>query len=137
MIKKKCIVYGAGTYGQVYASYLNEHYDVIGFIDDNPIVVDTVIDGKPVIGDRSYFDHENDRNIDVFVPIGNNKTRVELLSLARIKGFSTPAFVHPDIQIHESVKIGSAVYILPSTSIMPFTSIGDNTMISMGVNIAH
>lgn len=136
-MKKKCIIYGAGTYGQVYAAYLKEHYEVLGFLDDDDKLIGTTLDSLPVLGNSSYLKKNPNKDIAIFVPIGNNAIRVKILENARSLGYATPSFVHKDTQIHDSVKVGQAVYILPSTSIMPFTTIGDNTMISMGVNIAH
>lgn len=136
-MKESCVIVGAGTYGQVYAAYLKEQYDVLGFLDDDATLVGTLVDSFPVLGNTNYLEKNLDKNIAIFVPIGNNPIRVKILENVRKLGYDTPNFIHNDTQIHESVRIGRAVYILPSTSIMPFTEIGDDTMISMGVNIAH
>ena len=136
----KAIIVGAGTYGQVYAEYISEtgNYELIGFLDDDVAKHTNLINGIPVIGSISLLNVlENKETISVFVPIGNNKIRLSVLSTAENLGFQTPSFIHPSVQIHKSVNIGKAVYILPSTSIMPHTIIEDYVMISMGVNIAH
>jgi len=136
-MKKKCVIYGAGTYGQVYAAYLKESYAIVGYIDDDKSIVGKIIDNIPVLGDKEYLFSKLDKEIAVFVPIGNNNIRVQLLEDLKRHGFNTPSFIHKDTQIHHTVSLGIGVYILPSTSIMPFTTIDDFTMISMGVNIAH
>jgi sugar O-acyltransferase (sialic acid O-acetyltransferase NeuD family) len=136
---KQCIIIGAGTYGQVYAKYLGDEYEVIGFIDDNPTLKGAEVENIKVIGDTSYsfiFLAENP-NVFVFVPIGNNSIRQRLLKEYSERGISTPSFIHPQTIIHPTVIIGKGVYILPATNIMPDTIIGDFVMISMGVNIAH
>ncbi len=136
----KAIIIGAGTYGQVYAEYLKDflEYDIIGFLDDDISKHNTEIYSIPVIGNVSQLEHFEGKNgIAVFVPIGNNKTRVRIINKAKKYGFITPSFIHPTTQIHHTVKIGAAVYILPGTQIMPHTIIEDCVMISMGVNVAH
>lgn len=136
---KKCIVVGAGTYGQVYARYLSEEYNIIGFIDDNPDLTNLVIDNLTVLGGRDYLYKllEQQPEIAVFVPIGDNQVRVSLLEEVRLKGYKTPSFIHKQAIVHESVTVGDAVYILPFSVVMPFTTIDDYVMVSVGTNIAH
>lgn len=134
---RSCIIYGAGTYGQVYAAYLKEFYNVLGILDDNHELIGTTIDSLPVLGNLSYLEKNTNKDIAIFVPIGSNLTRVKILNQVRYLGYETPSFIHKDTQIHDSVVVGQAVYILPTTSIMPFSKIGSDTMISMGVNVAH
>lgn len=135
---RKCLIIGAGTYGQVYAQYLKELYDVVGFIDDDLTLHGLHVMGYKVLGDSLYlFNNINKDDVAVFVPIGNNEVRLKLLIQLNEQGFLTPSFIHESALIHESVKVGKAVYILPGVNIMPCTVIKDFVMISMGVNIAH
>jgi len=136
---KKCIVYGAGTYGQVYAKYLENEYFVQGFIDDNPVLIGQLINGIEVLGNKDFSIEylKANPNINMFVPIGDNNLRYKLMCMYNEMGFNTPSFIHAQANIDNSVEIGNGVYVLPGTNIMPFTKISDYTMISMGVNIAH
>lgn len=137
--KARCIIVGAGTYGQVYAKYLCEDYEVCGFVDDHSSLHNSVIDGIPVLGDVEFI-HEyilQYPGTAIFVPIGNNSVRVKLLRDFNLRGYYLPSFIHPNTIIHKSVKIGKAVYILPAVNIMPCTVLNDYVMVSMGVNIAH
>jgi len=136
----KAIIVGAGTYGQVYAEYLKDskQYEIIGFLDDDANKHGQNVNGISVIGSVSELNNMKDnQEIAVFVPIGNNKTRIDILNNAKTLNFKTPSFIHSSVCIHSTVKIGASVYILPVTNIMPHTIIEDNVMISMGVNIAH
>lgn len=136
-MKENCVVVGAGTYGQVYVEYLKEFYNIIGFIDDNPDFQNEEVNGFKVLGDFNFLLNSISTDTNVFIPIGNNKVRVELLKKVIEAGFKTPNFIHPDTHIHKSVEVGKGVYVLPGTYIMPFAKIGDFVLISMGVNIAH
>jgi len=135
--KKDCIIVGAGTYGQVYLKYLRIEYNVIAFIDDDISVLNENIDGIEVVGNIEHLINNINRNTAIFVPIGNNKVREQLLNRLISEGFKTPSFIHKSVTIGSSVQLGTAVYILPNSSIMPLTQIGDYVMVSMGVNIAH
>ncbi|HEY8401121.1 MAG TPA: acetyltransferase [Cytophagaceae bacterium] len=136
-MKKKCIIFGAGTYSQVYTNYLSDSYDVVGYIDDAEKYKDAVVNGIKVLGNSDFLFEKLDRSLAVFVPIGDNNIRVSILEKLKESGFETPSFIHKDTIIHKSVEIGQAVYILPATNVMPSTTISDYTMVSMGVNIAH
>ena len=136
-MKEKCIIIGAGTYGQVYSEYLKESYDVIGFIDDNFDFIDLEINNIRVLGDFEYLIKKVSNNINVFVPLGDNIIRKSYISILTEHGFNLPNFIHPSVIIPKSAKIGECVYILGGTKIMPFVEIMDYVMISMGVNIAH
>lgn len=136
-MKTSCVIIGAGTYGQVYAEYLKEHYTIVGFIDDNIKLINTFVNQIKVIGDFEYLLNELDKDIVVFVPIGNNRIRINLINKLLKHDFQLPSFIHLDTNIHHSVKIGDVVYILGGTNIMPLTTIEDFVMISMGVNVAH
>src|SRR5690554_1183784 len=136
-MKDKAIIVGAGTYGQVYAEYLKEKYEILGFIDDDTNLHNTEINGIKVLGNFNYLIVNLHKETNVFIPIGNNKVRVDLLNKVIASGFKTPNFIHKNTWIHSSVKIGKCVYILPGTQIMPLTEIKDFVLISMGVNIAH
>lgn len=135
-MKKKCIIIGAGTYGQVFLEYLTYEYLVTGFYDDNVTLHGKNLGGVLIKG--SIQDAlVNESNCVVIVPIGNNPVRIRILENFEKNGFEIPSFIHAQTIIHPSVKIGKAVYVLPGTCIMPLTEIGDFSMISMGVNIAH
>ncbi|WP_312765406.1 NeuD/PglB/VioB family sugar acetyltransferase [Epilithonimonas sp.] len=136
-MKENCVIVGAGTYGQVYAEYLKDEYNILGFIDDNQTLQNMKINDVKVLGDFDFLLSNIDISTNVFIPIGNNKVRVQLLQRTIEKGFKTPNFIHGTAKIHPSVEIGKGVYILPGTQIMPLTQIKDFVLISMGVNIAH
>lgn len=136
----KSIIIGAGKYGEVYLSYLQEAgVDVIGFLDDDPKYENHCVKGIPVLGTVSKLETlKNTHQIEaVYCPLGNNFLRVKFLSWAKELGYETPNYIHPSVIISPGVEIGKGVYILLGTTIMPHTVIKDYVMISMGVHLAH
>lgn len=137
---RKCIIVGAGTYGQVYSKYLADVYDVLGYVDDNESLQGSEVCGHKVFGptrllwESDAFDKES---TSIFVPIGKNTTRSQLLNRLQQSGYDTPSFIHHTATVDSSVQMEAPVYILPQSNIMPYTRIAKHVMISMGVNIAH
>lgn len=136
----KSIIIGAGTYGEVYLSYLlEEGIEIIGFVDDNPALVGTVVRGYPVLGKVSDLQSlKSKMGLEaVYCPIGNNEIRVRFLKQAKELGFYTPNYIHPSAIISPDVEIGEGVYILLGAHVMPYTKIENFVMISMNANICH
>lgn len=136
----KSVIIGAGTYGEVYLTYLQEAgINIVGFLDDDPRFVGKEVRGVPVLGPISLLESLKTTNgvEAVYCPLGDNKLRVEFLSRARGLGYETPNYIHPSALISPNVTIGNGVYILLGSTIMPYTVIKDFVMISMGVHLAH
>jgi sugar O-acyltransferase (sialic acid O-acetyltransferase NeuD family) len=137
----RSVIIGAGTYGEVYLSYLKEaQVNVVGFIDDDPALEGKIIGGCPVLGNRQQLkDLKAQYDIEaVYCPIGNNSLRVNFLKEAKALGLATPGFIHSSVILAPDVQISSeGVYILANTQIMPHVVIDDYVMISTGSNIIH
>ena len=137
---KKAVIIGAGTQGQVYASYLKEAgVPVVGFIDDNEDLYRKEVIGLPVVGKYEDLFHQQLKSeiTDVYCPIGVNSVRVEYLSTLKKEGYNIPGFLHHTVSIAPDVTIGEAVYMLAGNIVMPHTSIGNYIMINMDSTIAH
>lgn len=136
-MNKKAIIIGAGTYGQVYAEYLKNSYNIVAFYDDDESLHNSKVNNIEVVGKVSDA-LSLPKSTAVFVPIGNNPIRVKLLKKFEENGFEIPSYIHPQTIIHPSVKIAEkAVYVLPGTTIMPLVTIDKYVMISIGSNIIH
>ncbi len=134
------VIIGAGSYGEVYKEYLEAdgHWDVRGFLDDDPAMQGSTVSGLPVLGTTAELVRLRERGVEgAFAPIGNNAVRVRLLGRVREAGLRTPNFVHNSVISASAPRPDSGVYILAGTVIMPRVQFGEFVMISMGVKIAH
>lgn len=139
-MKERSIIIGAGTQGQVYASYLIEAgINIIGFIDDNPELIGKTVCNIPVLGCYKdlYTNPFKDTIESVYCPIGDNHIRVQYLSRLENQGYNIPSFIHPSVSIAPDVSIGKAVYMLVGNIVMPHTIIGNYIMINQASTIAH
>jgi|SRR5690554_386786 len=138
-MKKKCVIIGSGTYGQVYARYLSDLYEEIVFTDNDQTLHNSEFYGVKVIGNDDYVLSQLDPEIyDVYVPIGNIRVRRAVIKEFRNNGFSLPNYIHPSVKLDKTVELGhEAIYILENTLIMPFAKIESEVMISVCTMIAH
>lgn len=137
---KKAVVIGAGTQGQVYASYLKEAgVNLIGFVDDDKELIGTKIIGIPVLGRYEDLYDKKFKSLiqDVYCPIGINAVRSKYLSSLKNEGYGIPSFIHHTVSIAPDVILGEAVYMLAGNIIMPHTTLGNYIMINMDSTIAH
>lgn len=138
-MKKKCIIVGSGTYGQVYARYLADLYDEIVFSDNDASSHNTEVYGNKVVGCDDYVLQNLDPTMyDAYVPLGNVKVRRFVINQFREKGFNLPNYIHPSVKIDKSIELGGqAIYILENTTLMPYVKIENEVMISVGTIISH
>ena len=137
---RNAIIIGAGTHGQIYASFLRQSgVNIIGFIDDNPELVNTSVIGIDVLGkyDDLFTKKLKNKITDVYCPIGDNKIRYNYLSTLHNEGYSIPSFIHTSVSVAPDVTLGKATYMLPNNSIMPHTTIGDFFMVNTGTTVGH
>lgn len=137
----RSVIIGAGTYGEVYLSYLQDSgVEIIGFLDDNKALQGKMIRNIPVLGGTELLNTlKEDFQVEaVYCPLGDNKLRVYFLEEAKRLGYETPCYIHPSVIISPKVNISNqGVYILAGSIIMPFVRIEDYVMISVGAKIIH
>jgi sugar O-acyltransferase (sialic acid O-acetyltransferase NeuD family) len=135
----KTIIFGAGTYGEVYLHYLRDAgVDVVGFLDDDSSKHGSYICDLPVLGGIELLETARKAGIDqLFCPVGINAVRLRVNGRARSMGLRTPNFVHKSAIIDSLIPPESGIYVLPGVVIMPCVTLSPDTMISMGVSVAH
>lgn len=137
----KSVIIGAGSYSEVYLTFLQEAgVNIVAFLDDDDNLVGKEVKNIPVIGKTNMLPNlKEEYGIEAaYCPIGSNKTRVRFLNMARKNGLKTPNYIHPSVIIAPNVSIANeGVYILQATQIMPFVSIEKDVMISAGSNVIH
>lgn len=137
---KRAIIIGAGTHGQIYASYLKEAgVNIVGFIDDADHFQGKRVLGLDVLGKfPDLFDNTLKNKItDIYCPIGDNLLRQNYLSRLKKEGYNVPSFIHHTVCIGPDVILGETIYMLQGNMIMPHTKIGDYLMVNMGTTIGH
>ena len=134
---KRAVIAGVGSYGLVYWHYLvyDLDYEVVGYLDDDPAVIGTTVQGVRVLGRTDACVLA--QGCDLFVAVGNNGARMRIMDGARAAGLNTPALIHPSALIPKGTQIGQGAAILAGVLLMPFVAVGDDCIISRGARVAH
>ncbi|MGM9562202.1 MAG: hypothetical protein ACI3WT_08165 [Phascolarctobacterium sp.] len=128
-VNKNLLIIGAGGHGKV----VNEVAEAVGytniaFLDDNSAeAIGKVADSKNFLGEYK----------DVFVGIGNNKFRGELIARLEQEGFNIPILIHPTAYISKSAVIEQGTVIEPKALVNTNSKIGKGCIISVGAIVDH
>ncbi|WP_031514134.1 acetyltransferase [Desulfofalx alkaliphila] len=135
-MKNKLLIIGASGHGKVVADIavkMNK-WKSIAFLDDNESIKTSM--NLEVIGKSSdAIKYIND--YEIFVAIGNNKTREKILIDLEMAGASIPILIHPSAIIGEQVEIDAGTVIMAGTVINCSTMIGKGCIVNTGATIDH
>ena len=116
-------------------------WDIVGFLDDNPDLQGTQVQGIPVLGGRERLRGLADRNVAVFCNVISHWTRTqgaaELISQA---GCEIPTLIHPAVDTAYT-KIGRGCLVSEGCSVGVGAVLGDcirvrpNSLIGTDVNV--
>ena len=130
-MKKKIAVVGAGGHGRVCAEIAKANgYEEVIFIDDADIPGVTVSGRVCDLGCRT-------REYDVFVAVGNNKTRKALLDYAEGLGANIATLIHPSAVVSPSASIGRGSVICPGAVVMTGAVLGEGVIVNTGASVDH
>lgn len=129
-MNEKCLlILGAGGHGKVVAEIAADcGYTKIDFLDDNSP------DALGKIGEYRTFVQKYSR---VFVAIGNNRLRLELLKQLLKAGFTIPALVHPTAYVSRTASIGAGTVVEPKAIVNANTTVGTGCILSVGSIVDH
>jgi len=132
------VIIGAGGHGRVVVEAARlSGFQLGGIIDTDFSGQKENILGCPVIGGIKSLNELSHENISVFVAVGDSLKRAKYFLMAKEKGFSLPAVVHPTAFISEHSTIGSGAFINTAAIINTGAEIGENSIINSGSIIEH
>jgi sugar O-acyltransferase (sialic acid O-acetyltransferase NeuD family) len=137
----RIVIVGAGGHGRVISDILSNlpDFDTVGFIDDDPAVCGTKINGRPVLGKSSDAASLKER-FDIsaaVIAIGDNKIRSTIFERFLKAGFSMPCIVHPKAIVSSGAMLGKGVVVMPGAIINIGSVIGDDVCINTAATVDH
>jgi sugar O-acyltransferase (sialic acid O-acetyltransferase NeuD family) len=134
--RNKLLIIGASGHGRVVADIAMKmnRWQEIALLDDDENI-QSPIRVKVIGKSNDAFTYIND--YDVFVAIGNNKTREKIKTKLEMVGANIPTLIHPSAIIGEKVEVGIGTVVMAGVVINCCSSIGEGCIINTGAVIDH
>ncbi|WP_338449982.1 acetyltransferase [Niallia oryzisoli] len=135
-MKNKLLIIGASGHGKVAADIALKMntWKRIAFLDDNECLISSM--GIEVVG-KSFDAFDLIEEYDIFVAIGDNRTREALQETLEIKGASIATLIHPAAVIGDEVEIETGTVIMAGAVVNCCTKVGKGCIINTGATIDH
>jgi len=133
---KKLIIIGAGGHGKAAAdiSMKMNQWEGITFLDDDEAIHSSLgIDVAGKLGD--VYAHIGDS--DIFIAIGNNKTREKITRQLENVGANIPILIHPKAVIGMEVELGAGTVVMAGAVINCSSHIDKGCIINTGATVDH
>jgi len=136
----KIVIIGAGGHGRVVLDILrtNHQFEVVGFLDSNPAVHHTIVDGIKVLGDLSLIPAFSELGIGAaLIAIGDNRIRQTYAQTVEKAGISLVSAIHPSACIADTAHIGKNAVICAGANICAHVTIEDSAILNTSCIIDH
>ena len=99
-------------------------------------IIDTKYNGNiekiltvPVVGGIEFLEKLNINNTDVFVAIGDNFLRRDMIGLVIDKGFKIPNLIHSNSNLDQDITLGYGNFIGSGANLGPDVNVGNGNII--------
>ncbi|WP_310829920.1 acetyltransferase [Paenibacillus pedocola] len=137
------VLIGAGGFGREVAwlvsniNKVQETWNIIGFIDENPSLKGSTINGYPVLGGIEWLE-STDKPISVCCTIGNTILREKMITKASNSlNVSFATLIDPSVILSEWVEIGEGSIICAGTILTVNIKVGRHVIINLDCTIGH
>lgn len=136
---QRIVIYGASAGGECVADLLHTigGYEVVAFLEDNPILVGGTCNGIPIKPGDSLKHLRQEGVGAVTTHIADPKFRLQLIRRAKTAGLFMLNIIHPTAFIAPTVRMGIGNLIKAGAVIDSEVIIGDGCIIDNGVIIPH
>lgn len=134
--RDKLLIIGAGGHGRVAADIalkMRAWHEII-FADDRKI--NTSVMGLKVVCSSNNVQPYIDK-ADIFVAIGDNKTRSSIQKQLKAKGANFPVLIHPNTSIGLGTELGEGSVVMAGAVINCHSKIGESSIVNTGATIDH
>lgn len=140
MTQKKLIIYGNGQMARMFLDFALIEFDVVAFTVDLSVIVETAIQGIPVIPFdiiETCFYPDDHLMITAVGYLEMNRLRSRKYQEGLAKGYRFTNYIHSSVVRHPTVTIGENNVVLDHVAIHPYTKIGNSNFICSNASIGH
>ncbi len=146
-MSQQVVIIGAGGFGREVLFYLREMnrigglqtdedvYDVIGFIDDNPRLLQTTVCDLPVLGPTNWLtDHLEVQGV---CAMGSARIRRDVVEKLEPFGAQFATVKHPFVCHSQYVQLGPGTVLCAGVVLTTQVCSGKHLIINMNVSVGH
>lgn len=139
--RPRCLIVGCGGHGRVVLDILvnGGKYEVVGFVDSNPVMAGRRIDGIKVLGTPDALPRLR-TELDIhagIVAIGDNGVRRAISDRMESLGFELINAIHPSANLARNVSLGKNIAIAAGALVCAHCQIGDSVILNTGCIVDH
>jgi acetyltransferase EpsM len=111
-------------------------YEVIGVLDDDPLLQGSMVGGMPVLGDlNKALQFRGVKYVFAIGSISTQHKRAEIMATLQLDRSNFETIIHPTALINESAFIGSGCIIHPRATICNDAHVGDFCIVAVASTI--
>lgn len=121
------------------SAFGTQRYEIVGYLDDNSTLHNTIIHGYPVLGSLNMIDSLSD-DISFVFTIGSPNSFKNRKSIVASLGIERNRFInviHPSARVSRSSTLGKGLIIFPNVVICSNVVLGDFSVILSNSTINH
>jgi len=140
---QKVVILGAGPFAkEVYwcfhdANQVEHRWEVLGYIDDNKEKHGQVICGIPVLGDFSWFEGVDRREIKVICGAGPGAIKSILVDKVEMFGLDFCSILHPSVEHSFCSEIGHGCVVSAGSILAPESKLKNHVTVNLDVTVGH
>jgi UDP-perosamine 4-acetyltransferase len=134
------IIIGAGGHGKVVLDILQAEgkYRPVGFVDNNPSLLDSYVCGLPVLGPINALPRLKRQRIrHAIIAIGDNRQRLAQKEFVDRDGVRLVNAVHPAAYVSPKASLGRGVVVAPGAKIVVEATVRDLAIVNTGAIVDH
>lgn len=134
------VIIGAGGHGKVVLEILRlaGQHNVVGFIDADPAIAGTHVQGVPVLGGVNLLPKLRRQDIGAaIIAIGDNRARVGYREYVAAAGLELTNAVHPSAVVSPTAKLGRGVVVAAGAVIGVESQVEDLAIINTSAVVDH
>ena len=141
---KDLIIIGAGDFGREIADVVERinctrtepEWSLLGYVDDNDTIQNTIIDGYPVLGTIEYL---NKYPIDVFAicSLGVSQTRRKVVGKINNPHVKFATLIDPNARLYRGAEVGEGSIICGGCILAINTKVGDHVIVNLNCSLGH
>ena len=141
---RRVVILGAGGLAREVADVIlacnahgPQHYQLLGFIDENPANHGKALNGFRVLGDFSWFDAVDISQMYAVAGVGSPASKRKMVNKAAARGLRFCNLTHPTAVVTPFITLGVGVVITAGCILTNQITLGDHVFVNLSCTIGH